>query len=518
MPYLTQEQGGNVVAVIPAGRPFTIGRGTGSALRIKDLKMSRVHCELSASGAVTVITDLGSMNGTWVNGKRVASVSLNDGDLIQVGYARLRYHAGGPAAFAGRVPAPAAAQAAPQPKGGAPHPPAPPARPRKAAGEERIEFAEAIQPPAARPAEEGVLVLEPISAEGQPPAAEAGKVASGTMDFPGLVTRHWIVQEVPARPPRRGDAACSSCRQPVAAKEVKTGAATNVRGQVCCPKCRESDPLLGKTIAGYRIDAKLGTGPWSVTYKAEQLSMARAVVLRVLGGEQALDSEMTAKFLAAVKRGGQISHPNLVRVYDIGRSEKMCFVSAEYVDGENLKHRVAAGKPFPPLDAVQIVGEVGGAVDVAHRRGVVHRDIRPANIILNDEWIPKLIGLGFCASIEEAAAAGLIKAAHPAEVVACWAPECLYTPEKVGKAADIYSLAAVAYTMLAGQLPFDPADPAELVRAICTVRPKPLDTVRKDVSKRLAGVIAKAMAKDPADRHADCHQFVEALRSAATAR
>ena len=462
---------------VPPDGPFTVGRGAGSSLRIRDLKMSRIHFELSPSRGAVVITDLGSMNGTLVNCKLIASAELKDGDVIQAGYTRLRFHAGEP----GEKPATTRRE----------KPPAP-----------ADSHATRVIPP---PADAPKTLLEELRLPEEP---------SGPSDEEIVAARR-IVFEGAGRALRRGEKVCCSCRRPVTGKDLKTGKATDVHGQVCCPLCIEQDTLLGKTVAGYRIDTKLGAGAWSSTYNAHQLSMARAVVFRVVNTRVIGDREVMTQFLAAVKSGGQISHPNLVRIYDIGWAEGLCYISSEYIDGASVRLRLSEKPPFTVAAVAQIIAEVGGAVDVAHRRGVLHRDIRPANIILNEEGIPKLAGLGLVASIEDAAVAGVVDVQHGAQTVLYWAPECLADPAAANKASDVYSLGAVAYAMLAGKPPFEPGDPVRLVGAMRRDTPPPLNGFRKDVSIAVANVVARAMAKDPAERYAACQEFARDLAAAA---
>ncbi|MFH1730215.1 MAG: FHA domain-containing serine/threonine-protein kinase [Planctomycetota bacterium] len=503
-------KGEDVKTLIPGDRPMTIGRGAASSLRIRDAKMSRVHCELTVAGGVTTVKDLNSMNGTLVNGKRVTAATLADGDIVLAGYTQFRYVAdeAGEAAKDG-IPA-----FKPLPK------------PRPARGARGATAAGGRTPAPRRPAVSGPARkrTDGASRARKPPRRSQGTdtTAGGTkpsdaQDAAGIVARFNITCDGPGRALNKGEIQCCCCRRLVAAKEVKTGKATNIHGQVCCPECLAGDPLLGKTVAGYRIDAKLGTGAWSSTYKAEQLSMARSVVFRAIRAELMADPELSAQFLAAVKRGGQISHPNLIRMYDIGRTAKRCYASVEYIDGESVRQLLTKKPGFAVEEAVQIIIEVARAVDVAHRRNVLHRDIRPANIILNEERIPKLAGLGFAKIIEDAAAAGAIKIQHATDIVRYWAPECLTEPKRAGKRADVYSLAATLYAMLARRPPFDEHRPAELVAMIRDAWPAPLDSIRSDVPRRLAAIVAKAMAKNPTDRYPGCQFFIRDLRKARSA-
>jgi serine/threonine-protein kinase len=501
VPYLkllSDDKDGMTQIPILTGRPFTIGRGAASSFRVRDPKLSRVHCEISVSGGIAIITDLGSMNGTYVNGKRIASTALQDQDVIQAGYTKLQYHAAELEA-APEAPPPEPAEAEAEPAGPTltavePDPPAPPETPAAPAAPEPEPTA--TQPPQAPTAEK--------TRPSEPPGRDDRAVAEALR----------ITRDEPTRPLRKNEKMCSSCRRPIPAKALKSGAATDIHGQACCPECIASDPLIGRTIAGCRIDAKLGAGAWSATYKAEQLSMARPVVFRVLQSDIAGDPELVALFLAAVKRSGQISHPNLVRIYDIGRTDDFCYVTSELVDGSSLQGLLGAKPAFDPPRAVDLILQVTGAVDAAHRRGVFHRDIRPSNVVLNDDGIAKLIGLGFAKSLEDAAAAGSVAIRHVADSVLYWPPECVVEPTHAVPQTDIYSLGAVLYAVLAGRPAFETSDTEKMVRRVRRLRPKPLHSLRDDVPHRLSAVVAKAMAKSPADRYADCRAFLAALRSA----
>jgi serine/threonine-protein kinase len=500
---LSNEPGGkSKLIALPDGKPFTIGRGKASSFCVTDLKMSRQHCEITVSGGVTIITDLGSMNGTHVNAKQVASTALQDGDLIQVGYTRFRFHAGELGKRGGSRRRSRAA-------GGhsSDNSPAVPAAPPPLAPKTAPQAAASRPAVAARRSGAGACRM-PLP--GGPEDEQVGRTAA--TDDESLASRLRIVMDETEARLKRGELLCSSCRQAVSSRDLKSGSATNIHGQVCCPSCIAADPLIGRTIVGYRVDVKLGAGAWSSTYKAEQLSMARSVVLRVLRPEVATDSERAAQFLAAVKRGGQISHPNLVRIYDIGRADAICYVSGEYIDGDNFGRRFADG-PLPMRDAADVVLAVAGAVDVAHRREVFHRDIRPGNIILNDEDIPKLVGLGFAKSLEDVAAAGGIEVRHTPDLLRYWAPECVFDPTTATRAADVYALGAVLYHALSGEPPFTATEPVALVRSIREFRPHPLDTVRREIPQRLAAVVAKTLAKAPDDRYDTCHSFIRDLRA-----
>ncbi len=550
MPHLLiidkDRKGQDVRTLLPADRPMTVGRSAASSLRIRDAKLSRVHYEISVVDGVATLKDLDSMNGTHVNGERIKATQLRHGDLILAGYTQFRYmerEEEPPAPKPKPKPKPKAKKAASKgaaspkraagPKGAAAKSKRPGTAARKKSSakktargtgettDERPGRRAAARPKLARkggPERRRTRKGDTSRAGKSTGDAKGGTSTEQTQPAPelddaGIATLYGITADGPGRALKKNEAVCASCRQPVAQKEVRTGQATDVHGQVCCVACRAADSLLGKTVAGHRIDVKLGGGAWSATYKAEQISMARSVVFRAIRSEVMANAELSTRFLAEVKRGGQISHPNLVRIYDIGRTAKRCYVSVEYIDGSSVRRSLAKKPGFAVKEAVRIVAEIAGAVDAAHRRDVLHLDIRPSLVLINDERIPKLAGLGFAKVLEDAVAAGAINVEHPADNVAYWAPECLTDRAGAGKRADVYSLGAVLYAMLAGRSPFEESDPVKLVGMVRNARPDPLGQVRKDIPQRVGAIVAKAMAKTPRDRYQSCQFLARDLRS-----
>lgn len=506
-------KGDDIKTLIPSDRPMTIGRGAASLLRIRDVKMSRVHCELTVDDGVTTIKDLDSMNGTLVNGERMSSVELKHGDTILAGYTHFRY-----VADEEDEPEPEADDGDEIPPLKVP---AKTAMSPKEAAKARLKAA--TPKPAAKPSPARQQTKQPGSARkgaATPSSSTPARKNTATKkrDPADIVKLFGITCDIPDGAPGKGELLCASCRRPVPLKEIKAGKGTNINSQVCCAECVADDPLIGKTVAGYRVDAKLGSGAWSATYKAEQLSMARSVVFRAIRSELLADPELSTRFLAAVKRGGQISHPNLVRMYDIGRTAKRCYASVEYIDGQNITHVMRKKAGFRAGEAAQIIADIASAVDIAHRRDVLHFDIRPSNILLNEERIPKLGGLGFSTIIEDAVIAGSLKIQHAVDTVAYWAPERMTSPARAGKRADVYSLGAVLYAMLAGRPPFDERDPAALVTMIRDARPTAIGSLRKDVPHRLSAIITKAMAKNPNDRYPGCQFLARDLRKIGNAQ
>ena len=533
MPYLVildkDGKGDDVKTLIPSDRPLTIGRGAASLLRIRDVKMSRVHCELTVTDGVTTIKDLDSMNGTLVNNERTPSAELKHGDTILAGYTCFRYVADEVEDTEPDEPGPQETEPGEMKPRFADDSEIPALKvpPRKAAMSPREAAKARLKPRAtkrrAKPAPAAEESKRPGSARKKASAsssrARVERAPSAKKQTPAdIVTLFGITCDAPDGSPGKGELLCSSCRQPVPLKDIKAGKGTNVNSQVCCAECVTNDPLIGKTVAGYRVDAKLGAGAWSATYKAEQLSMARSVVFRSIGPELLADAELSTQFLAAVKRGGKISHPNLVRMYDIGRTAKRCYASVEYIDGPSITRVMREKAGFRGEEAAQIIADIASAIDIAHRRNVLHFDIRPSNILLNEERIPKLAGLGFSKVIEDAVVAESISIRHATGTVAYWAPERFTSPKRAGKRADVYSLGAVLYAMLAGRAPFEERDPAALVTMICDARPTAISSLRKDVPHRLSAIVAKAMAKNPTDRYAGCQFLARDLRKIGNAQ
>src|SRR5262245_61397991 len=209
------------------------------------------------------------------------------------------------------------------------------------------------------------------------------------------------------------------------------------------------DPRVGTELAGYRIESLLGWGGMSVVYVAEDLRLKRKVALKLLAAELAEDDSFRDRFLQESELAASIDHPNIVPIYEAGATDGALFIAMRYVEGRDLKKRLGHGR-LQPGDAIGIVAQVASALDAAHARGLVHRDVKPSNVLLDRGARPDgsdhvyLADFGITKRVSEEGEDG-----HLLGTIDYVAPEQI-AGDAVDGRADIYSLGCVLYECLAG--------------------------------------------------------------------
>jgi predicted Ser/Thr protein kinase len=276
------------------------------------------------------------------------------------------------------------------------------------------------------------------------------------------------------------------------------------------------DPRLGTTLGPYRIEAVLGRGGMGVVYLAEQVRLGRKVALKILPPELAEDEVFRARFVRESQMAAAIDDPNILPIYEAGEADGAFFLAMRYVEGTDLEKRLAAG-PLEPREAVRLLGQVASALDAAHARGLVHRDVKPANILIapapGDERGDHvyLADFGLTKYREEATA--LTRAGTLLGTLDYMAPEQMEGRQLDGT-TDQYALAAIAFRALTGRLPFVRDNEVALITAHLKDPPPSASGIRVDLPPAVDPVLARAMAKDPAVRYPTCSAFVAALREA----
>lgn len=255
--------------------------------------------------------------------------------------------------------------------------------------------------------------------------------------------------------------------------------------------------MIGKVISHYRILEKLGEGGMGVVYKAEDTRLRRTIALKFLPPELTRDPEAKERFVREAQAASALHHNNICVVYDIDESDDgQMFISMEYLEGRTLKEKLERG-PIAIGEALDITLQIGKALARAHERGIVHRDIKPANVMLTTDGVAKIVDFGIA---KLAGRTMLTKAGITQGTLAYMSPEQL-RGMPVDERTDIWALGAILYEMLSGQQPFrGEYDPAVLY-AILEVDPEPIGNLRSDVSGALAGILARALNKDPAQRY-----------------
>jgi serine/threonine-protein kinase len=256
--------------------------------------------------------------------------------------------------------------------------------------------------------------------------------------------------------------------------------------------------VVGELIAGrYELEELVGTGGMSSVYRAHDKLLERDVAIKVLHQQFTADDDYVERFRREARSVAQLSHPNIVTVIDRGDQDGRQFIVFEYVDGENLKSLVEREGPLPEVDAIRLTLQVARALGFAHEHGLVHRDVKPQNVLLNGNGEAKVTDFGIARSLE--VHGGLTQTGTVLGTSDYIAPEQA-RGARVDAQSDIYSLGAVLYELLTGDVPF-PGDNFVAVAMRHINEPPPSVRERRpDVSPRLDAAIRRAMAKDPRDR------------------
>ncbi|HET9478814.1 MAG TPA: protein kinase [Pyrinomonadaceae bacterium] len=279
-----------------------------------------------------------------------------------------------------------------------------------------------------------------------------------------------------------------------------------------------SDSLIGTTLAGkYRIDARLNEGGMGTVYRATHVLMEKTVAIKVLRPSLAADEKIVARFSREARAASRISHPNALSVTDFGEDENgIVFLVMEFLSGKTLKQVIRDEGPLPLQKVVEITRQVGDALNAAHLQGVVHRDLKSDNIMLLDSTAgehAKVLDFGIAKINEpgEARDAGLTAPNLVIGTPQYMSPEQCSQETEIDSRSDIYSLGVILYEMLVGHVPFT-ADSPTMVMMKHLQEPVPsVLEERPDLPAAIGRVIARAMAKLPANRYQTIAELVEDL-------
>jgi len=271
-----------------------------------------------------------------------------------------------------------------------------------------------------------------------------------------------------------------------------------------------SDLAPGTVIAGCRIDAVAGRGGMGVVYRATELGLGRPVAIKLIAPELAADDGFRARFAREARLTAAIDHPNVIPVYAAGEEDGRLYLTMRYVAGTDLAARLAAGGPLEPGRASEIVGQVAAALDAAHATGLVHRDVKPANVLIGGSGHVYLSDFGIVRA--PAAEGRLTDSGEWIGTVDFMAPEQLQG-ERTDARTDVYGLGGVLYAALTGEVPFPrETAPATMLAHMTEAPPRP--SSRAGVPVALDEVVARAMAKDPAARYGSAGELARATRGA----
>src|SRR5918911_43412 len=266
------------------------------------------------------------------------------------------------------------------------------------------------------------------------------------------------------------------------------------------------DTLLNTLFDGrYRIVRKLGTGGMANVYLAEDQELGRRVAIKILNDRHAHDEQFVERFRREAKNAASLSHPNIVSIYDRGEAEGTYYIAMEYLDGRSIKELILSRGPAPARVAIDYARQILAALRFAHRNGIVHRDIKPHNALVDSEGRVKVTDFGIARA---GAASQMTEAGSIVGTAQYLSPEQA-RGTAVDQRSDIYSLGIVLYELLTGTVPFTGDTPVEIAMKHISETPVPPSERRPQVPRDLDLVVMRALAKDPIDRY----QSAEAMDS-----
>ena len=277
--------------------------------------------------------------------------------------------------------------------------------------------------------------------------------------------------------------------------------------------------MLGHTISHYRITGKLGSGGMGIVYEAEDVRLPRKVALKFLPEEVADDPDAERRFQREADTIAQLNHPNICTIYEIDRADGRAFIAMECVEGINLKTYMARNQ-LSTGAIVEIALQIAAALGSAHAKGIVHRDIKPGNIVVSSEGQVKVLDFGLArrfktADTEELGLEGSTIPGRPMGTANYMAPErILQLP--LDPRSDLFSLGVVIFEMATGRLPFAGASPSETVANVLDKEPVPLTSLAPQHPKGLEDVVRRLLSKKAGDRYPAATELTAALLSVAS--
>ncbi len=285
------------------------------------------------------------------------------------------------------------------------------------------------------------------------------------------------------------------------------------------PSGLADSPVPGNTgqIASYEMVEELGRGGMAVVYRARDVRLGRWVALKVLGEDLARDEAFRRRFIRESRAAAAVDHPNIIPIFDAGEANGVLFIAMRYVGGQDVHSLLNRMGPLPSARATGIVAQVASALDAAHACGLVHRDVKPANMLLGglaeDGSEDHVYLSDFGISKTSQATTNLTLTGQVLGTLNYLAPEQIEGRGVDGR-ADAYSLACAAFEMLAGVPPFRREQSLAVMWAQLSAPPPPLTSMRRDLPPAVDQVMARGLAKPPEDRYPSCRAFAAALQEA----
>jgi len=268
----------------------------------------------------------------------------------------------------------------------------------------------------------------------------------------------------------------------------------------------------GASISGYRIVGKLGAGAMATVYKAKQVSLDRMVAIKKLPKKFSQNPQFIERFFAEGRAAASLNHPNIVQAFDVGNEGDMYYFVMEYVEGRSVHEDIVTHKRFKEDDAINVGIQVAEALEHAHERGLIHRDVKPKNIMITKEEVVKLADMGLARAMSDVEAAEA-EAGRAFGTPYYISPEQIRGEKDIGPPADIYSLGVTLYHMVTGNVPFEGKNPSSVMHKHLKNELIPPDHVNPKLGAGISEVIEMMMAKKVKNRYQNCTDLLLDLRA-----
>ncbi len=269
------------------------------------------------------------------------------------------------------------------------------------------------------------------------------------------------------------------------------------------------DPRLGTVIAGYRIEERIGRGGMGVVYRAEHLNLRRRAAVKIIAPDLAESEGFRERFTREARIAAALQHPNIVTVYDAGEVDGLLYLAMQYIEGSDLAAMLRDDGRLRPYRAIDVCRQVAAALDAAHAMGLIHRDVKPANVLIEGRTA-FLTDFGLTKRLE-GEQTQLTRAGDVVGTIHYVAPEQI-EGAAVSARTDVYSLGCLLYHCLTGLVPFARDTDVAVIYAHLSEPPPKVSSVRPELAEGLDGVIAKALDKSPDRRFGSCRDLMSAAR------
>jgi len=272
-----------------------------------------------------------------------------------------------------------------------------------------------------------------------------------------------------------------------------------------------------RQIPGYRLIGRLGAGAMATVYKAQQLSLDRLVAVKILPKKFGQNPEFVERFYAEGRAAAKLNHPNIVAALDVGKHGNAHYFIMEYVRGHTVHEHLVKEGPYPEDQALAIAIQIAKALNHAHQAGLVHRDVKPKNILITQNGVAKLADMGLARAVSdrEAAEAEAGKAFGTPYYIA---PEQIRGKVNIDSRADIYGFGCTLYHMVTGRVPFEGKEVSKILRKHLDDPLTPPDHINPRLSNGICEIIELCLAKSPGERYANAADLIEDLQAVADGR